>query len=100
MFIVHMTYIAPTSVIEQHIASHREWVDARFADGVFLATGRVTSNTGAIVLAHGVGIETLEAIMATDPYAVHNLIKFDILEVAIRRTTKNLSYLKDEAISA
>ena len=42
MFIIHLTYTAPLEAIDQHAAAHRVWVDAGFADGVFIASGPLT----------------------------------------------------------
>jgi len=99
MFIVLLNYTAPAEEIENHRVAHREWVDARFNEGVFIASGRLTSSTGGVILAHGISIENLEALMATDPFTVNNLIRVEILDVDLRRTTRSLAFLKEDSVT-
>lgn len=97
MFIVHLTYTAPLEAIDQHMAAHRVWVDAGFADGVFIASGPLTPRTGGAILAHGISRAELEARLAEDPFRKAGLIEVEVLDLAVRATDPRLDFLKAAA---
>lgn len=94
MFIVLLTYTAPLTEVDLHVKAHTEWVDARYAEGVFVASGPLIPRTGGAILAHGLSRDALVTLLASDPFVINNVIKTEILEVAVRATDERLAFLK------
>lgn len=94
MFIVSLRYVVPVEEVEPHMAGHMAWLDHCYADGIFIASGRKVPRTGGVILARGERA-ALEACLAEDPFAVHGVAEFEIIECAISRTVDRLDALKE-----
>ena len=94
MFIVSLRYVVPVEEVEPHMAGHMAWLDRCYADGIFIASGRKVPRTGGGILARG-GCAALEACLSEDPFAVHGVAEFEIIECAISRTVDRLDALKE-----
>ncbi len=45
MFVLELTYTAPVERVDALLDAHVEWLDAQYAVGVFLASGRKNPGT-------------------------------------------------------
>ena len=93
MFILSLTYVAPIEDAEKHLEAHIAWVKAGFDQGLFLASGRKVPRTGGVVLARGERA-TLETMCAADPFIVHGIAKYEIIETAFTTTAPGFENLK------
>jgi uncharacterized protein YciI len=93
MFILSLTYIAPLDQVDIHIAPHMDWVAKAYESGTFLASGRKEPRTGGVILAQGERSQ-LDALVATDPFAIAGVARYEITEVALTRTAPGLEKLK------
>jgi uncharacterized protein YciI len=93
MFILTLTYVAPLEEVDRHVPAHLDWIKAGYASGAFLASGRKVPRTGGFILARGerAGIE---ALVATDPFMLAGVTRYDIVEVAVAFTAPGLEQLK------
>lgn len=83
MFLVLTRYIRPLPEIEARTAEHRAWLDEQIAAGVLILTGPQVPRTGGVLIASaGRTREALEAILAQDPFSLHGLADFEIIEFA------------------
>jgi len=96
MFVVLISYIKPVSAIDAHIEDHVRFLDAGYADGLFLASGRQIPRTGGVILARSASRAALEAALAKDPFAVHNLARYDIVEFIPSKTAPELAGVREE----
>jgi uncharacterized protein YciI len=94
MFVVVTKYLKPTEEVAEHIAGHREWAQACYASGYFLASGRRMPPEGGIVIARAESRDDLERLLADDPFAKHGLIETTTYEIGetdfpheVRRST-------------
>lgn len=71
-----------------------DWVKAGYDSGTFLASGRKMPRTGGIVLARG-SRETIEAMVAADPFTIHGVADYEITEFHASRAAPGLEALKD-----
>lgn len=93
MFILTLTYVAPLDEVDRHVPAHMDWIKAGYASGTFLASGRKVPRTGGFVLARGERAE-IEALVATDPFMLAGVTRYDIAEVAVAFTAPGLEQLK------
>ncbi len=81
MFVVVITYIRPIEEIEARTEAHRTWLDQHVQSGLFLATGPMVPRTGGVLLARGGGSKAeLEALLKDDPFQVHDLATYKVIE--------------------
>src|SRR6185503_11274668 len=80
MFVIELTYKVPLATIDAHMAAHVVFLKKYYAAGNFLVSGRKIPRDGGIILAVGKSKHDIEAIITEDPFFVHGLADFRIIE--------------------
>ncbi len=93
MLILALTYVKPNEEADKHMEPHMAWVKEGYARGWFLASGRKVPRTGGVILAVGERAE-IEAYVAADPFTIHGVAEYDIMEVALTTVTEGLGALE------
>ncbi|ODC02615.1 GTP cyclohydrolase [Terasakiispira papahanaumokuakeensis] len=93
MFIVSLTYVCELSEIEKHLADHIQYLDAYYAKGVFLASGRKEPRTGGVILAQMDSRAALDQVLEQDPFKINGLAHYDVIEFTPTKTCEALSFL-------
>ncbi len=93
MFIVNLTYIVALDQVDQHIPAHIDFLNAQYAAGHFLASGRKVPRTGGIILANAASLETLAAILEQDPFKQNNLADYEVIEFVPSKASDELQFL-------
>ncbi|MFC8506520.1 YciI family protein [Streptomyces sp. NPDC057411] len=96
MFVLELTYTAPVERVDALLDAHVEWLDAQYAAGVFLASGRKNPRDGGVILAAGVGRAEIEEIAATDPFSVGGVCAYRITEFYATKTAGELEPFREE----
>ncbi|WP_127783714.1 YciI family protein [Rhodococcus sp. X156] len=85
MFLLELTYVAPTDQVDTVRAEHMAWVDAQFQTGVFLLSGRKQAQDGGVILAAGDDRAAVEALVASDPFTVAGVAEYRITQFSATR---------------
>lgn len=93
MFVVLLTYCKPLTIIDALLAEHIRFLDARYADGTFLASGRRLPRTGGVILARAPSREALLALLAEDPFWREQAACYEIVEFSPTKTAPELTAL-------
>ena len=80
MFVIELTYKVDLARIDAHMAAHVRFLKKHYAAGNFLVSGRKIPRDGGIIIAVGESRSQIEAIAAQDPFYVHGLADFRIIE--------------------
>ena len=80
MFVIELTYKAPLTEIDAHMAAHVIFLKKYYGSGHFLVSGRKIPRTGGIILAVGKSRQQIEAIVEEDPFHEYGLADFRIIE--------------------
>ncbi len=80
MFIISITYTADIQQIEAHLDEHKQYLQAQYDAGHFIASGRKVPRTGGIILARSESMELLEPIISADPFHLNKLAEYEITE--------------------
>lgn len=80
MFIVIVTYKKPLEEVERYLAAHRAHLDRHFATGDLLMTGPQTPRCGGVIIVEGHSRKKAEAIIAADPFNIHGIADYRIIE--------------------
>lgn len=80
MFVIELVYKADLSAIDSHMAAHVKFLNKYYAAGNFLISGRKIPRDGGIILAVGKSRLEIETIVHEDPFHVHGLADFRVIE--------------------
>ncbi|MCC8088425.1 MAG: YciI family protein [Rikenellaceae bacterium] len=92
MFIISLTYTKPFTEADKYLARHYEYIDKYITEGKFIIVGRKVPRTGGVIICNVETRGELERIMQEDPFTVHSIGEFEIIEIV---PTRYISVLKD-----
>lgn len=96
LFVLDLHYVADLAEIDALLEPHRDYLARQYDAGVFLASGRKEPRTGGVILATGER-EAIEAVVRTDPFAVHGVATYEITEFLPTMTAPVLEELRHRA---
>ncbi|MEW1724852.1 YciI family protein [Streptomyces sp. NPDC093109] len=91
MFVLELTYTEPIERVEALLDDHVAWLDAGYADGVFLASGRKNPRDGGVILAVGDDRAEVERLTAGDPFVTGGVCVYRITEFTATKTAPGLA---------
>ena len=94
MFVITLSYLVGVEQIDEAMPAHREWLDAQYEDGIFLASGAQVPRKGGVILAAGLPRLELEARLSLDPFKQKNLASYEIVEFTPRAVKPGLEALQ------
>ncbi|MFD7552786.1 YciI family protein [Streptomyces sp. NPDC059578] len=97
MFVLELTYTAPVEAVDAEMAAHLAWLDALYASGVIIASGRKQPRDGGVLLAVGDDRGAIEALAATDPFVTAGTCAYRITEFVATRTAPALAGYRQPA---
>jgi uncharacterized protein YciI len=98
MYVVLLNYVAPLEEVDYMLPDHAKWLEKHFQAGEFLTAGRRNPRTGGVIITRPMLRGKLDAILATDPFAMHHLATYDVIEFSATRTAPEMR-LVNEAIA-
>jgi uncharacterized protein YciI len=78
-FLLISRYTALPERIDELLPAHREFLQERFASGLFVVSGRRVPWTGGVIVARGTRAE-VEAAVAADPFTRGGAAETEIVE--------------------
>lgn len=97
MFVVSLKLTGSREQAAAHLAAHKEWLQAGFDDGVFLAAGNLQGQPGGGILVHGLDEAPLRARLAQDPFVAKGLVEVALTGFTPAKTDARLDFLLAEA---
>ncbi|MDT3399473.1 YciI family protein [Streptomyces sp. B1866] len=91
MFVLDLTYTAPVERVDALLADHVAWLEAHYASGDFLASGRKVPREGGVILARGEDRARIEEIVAADPFVVAGVCAYRVTEFLATKTAPELA---------
>jgi len=80
MFIIELAYTAPLADIDARMKAHMRFVNAQYAAGRFLVSGRKVPRDGGVILATAGSRAEIEALASQDPFVAEGLATARIVE--------------------
>ena len=80
MFIAILTYKKPLSEVDRFLAAHRAYLAKHYAAGDFITSGPQTPRVGGVIMMKAPGRETVDAIIAEDPFHINGIADYQIVE--------------------
>jgi uncharacterized protein YciI len=97
MYIINITYKVPLETIDQYLESHIAYLNEQYEAGHFLASGRKVPRTGGIILSNGSDKLEVAAMIEKDPFKIHGLADYEIIEFVPSKTSEAMAFLLDQA---
>lgn len=99
MYIALLTYTAPETEVDYALPDHSDWLRQQFTKGVFLVSGKGTGAADHVILTRSVLRGKLDAVLASDPFVVRRLARYEVIEFTATRTAQELLAI-NEAIAS
>jgi uncharacterized protein YciI len=80
MFVVLLSYTQPLATVDALVPAHREFLQRMYQAGTFLLSGRKEPRDGGVILANAASAHELEAVLAQDPFHVHGVASYQVIE--------------------
>jgi uncharacterized protein YciI len=96
MFILELTYTADLARIDAAMKAHMRWLNAHYAAGHFLVSGRKIPRDGGIIIAVGSSREEVEAMAAQDPFVSGGLATVRVIEFRASQKAASIDKLLGE----
>ncbi|ARU16341.1 YciI family protein [Croceicoccus marinus] len=93
MFILDITYTAPTERMDELLPDHVAWLEKGRDAGRFVAWGRKVPRTGGMVFAVGVRVE-IEAEAQRDPFVANGAASVTVIEFDAKFAAEGLEALR------
>lgn len=91
MFVLDLSYTAPLDRVDALMEDHVAWLDAQYAAGVFIASGRKNPREGGVILAVGDDRAAIARLAASDPFVVHGVCAYRVTEFIATKTSDALT---------
>jgi uncharacterized protein YciI len=95
MFILELTYTADLARIDAAMKAHMRWLNAHYAAGHFLVSGRKIPRDGGIIIAVGKSREDVEALAAQDPFVTGGLATVRVIEFRASQKAASIDKLME-----
>ncbi len=89
MLVAVLTYVVPLEQVDAHRPAHIDWLKDCYTQGAMLASGRKNPPDGGVLLMRGERA-ALEALLATDPFAIHGVADYALHEFVPTMTATGL----------
>ena len=93
MFVIVLTYVVPLDVVDRHLAAHVEYLNKQYETGIFIASGRRIPRTGGVILTRSENRHVLQEILRQDPFCVHGVAEYEVIEFLPSMVAPELSCL-------
>jgi len=80
MFLLELTYTADLDRIDAAMKAHMRWLNANYAAGRFLMSGRKIPRDGGVIIAKFPSREDAETIANEDPFVKQGLATVRVVE--------------------
>lgn len=83
MFAFHSTYLAPLPEVDKHLEAHRAFLKSLIGKNL-VCSGPMVPRTGGFILLMAADKEEALKIMAKDPYVIHKVAKYELIEFELK----------------
>ena len=80
MYIIVLTYIKPVDEIDKYLDQHQKYLEKYYHDNKFIVSGRRKPRIGGVIVCHKMDKEELKQIILEDPFHIHQIATYDIIE--------------------
>jgi uncharacterized protein YciI len=90
VFIIELIYKADLARIDARMRDHMRFINAHYAAGRFVVSGRKVPRDGGIIVAVGTDRAAIEAIVRQDPFVTLGLADVRVIEFRASQRAKDI----------
>ncbi len=94
MYVVLLKFAENKSKAPEFMAEHKEWIKKGIDDNLIFLVGSLTPNLGGTVFFGNLPRENVDEYVSKDPFVQQNIVKTEIIEIAVNKTIKELEFLQ------
>ena len=99
MYIALLSYTAPDTEVDYALPDHSDWLRKQFTKGIFLVSGKGSGAADHVILTRSMLRGKLDAVLASDPFVLKRLARYEVIEFTATRTCQELLAI-NEAIAS
>ena len=80
MILIELNYLANLEQIDEHLADHVKFLDANYANGNFICSGRKNPRTGGIILTKLNNTTEAKEVVLHDPFYIHQVAEYRFID--------------------
>ncbi|MFN7093871.1 MAG: YciI family protein [Burkholderiales bacterium] len=80
MFIIDLNYKVDLAIVDQHLAAHRNWLEAYYQQGLLLCSGSKNPRTGGVIVALIKDRDQVKQLINQDPFYIKQIAEYTITE--------------------
>ena len=88
MIVLHSVYLEPLEVVDQFLPGHRAFLKTLYEQGIAVCSGPQVPRTGGFILMKAASKTEALEIMKNDPYVMHGVAEYSIIEFECRSFAK------------
>ena len=93
MFAFLSRYIKPLAEVDSHLPAHRAFLRTLIDKKILVCSGPQVPRTGGFILLNAADKNEALGIMDGDPYVVHGVAKYDLIEFELKSCADGLREL-------
>lgn len=93
MFVIILSYQKDISEVDKYLIPHREFLEQGYQKNYFLTSGPQNPRTGGIIISLLKDKKQLEELMAKDPFQIHGIASYELIEFSPVKFHQNLADL-------
>lgn len=79
MFIALLHYKVSRDILESYLPAHYEFLKEGYANNIFIASGRMYSGKGGVILSPLTRRAEFEQFLRQDPFVIHDLVTLEVI---------------------
>ena len=84
MFAFHSRYAVPLEEVDNHVDAHRAFLRTLIGKKILVCSGPQVPRIGGFILINAPSKDEALKIMADDPYVIHSLAKYEVIEFELK----------------
>jgi len=96
--IVIVSFKKSLDVLNQHLASHRAYLDECYEKNYFIASGQNSLHTGGVIISQLSDKTKLEKIIKQDPLHIHDIADYEFMEFTPTKYHQGFSSFIDDSV--
>ena len=93
MFVIMGSYQKDISEVDKYLIAHREFLEQGYQKNYFLASGPQNPRIGGVIISLLKDKKQLEELMAKDPFQIHGIATYTLIEFTPVKYHQNLADL-------
>jgi uncharacterized protein YciI len=80
MFLILLSYKQPIQIVDQYLVEHRAYLEECYQKDCLVVSGPRNPRTGGVLISQLTSRTQLEALLAQDPFSLHDVANYEIIE--------------------